>query len=170
MTTHADHHHAGRGEDAESRIAQKEQRERAEFQHELEPGMKRLPRGLGLAPRSQAGPREQLERARPVGERERAILGQAMLLGRRHLAEAPVMAVGDEDGIVSETRRPARREHEVAVDAALESLDMTVRPAQRERADEIGRARASARRALPARPRSAPSRAEIAALPAQRAE
>ena len=47
------------------------------------------------------------------------------------------MAVGQEDRVVAEAGRPARREDQLAVDPALERLDPPVRPGERQRADEM---------------------------------
>ena len=46
---------------------------------------------------------------------------------------------GDEDRVVAEAMRAARRKGESPVHAALDGLAVTVRPAERKRADEIGR-------------------------------
>ena len=80
---------------------------------------------------------EGLERPRPMRQRERAVGRNAMLLLRAHLAKSASMAVGPEDGIVAETRRAPWREHEIAVDPALERLGPAVRPGERQRADEM---------------------------------
>src|SRR5690349_3689678 len=60
-----------------------------------------------------------------------------MLGGRFDLAEGPLIAIGDEHRVIAEAVRPARRPDERAVDAALEALDRTVGPGDRQRADKV---------------------------------
>ena len=66
-------------------------------------------------------------------------MGERLLLLGRHLAEAAPVAVGDEDRVVTEPMLAERRKREGPVHAAFDGLAMTVRPAEGERADEIGR-------------------------------
>src|SRR5271163_3752275 len=58
---------------------------------------------------SEARPRERLKRAGAMGKGERAVRGQAMLLRRRHLAESPRVAVGDEHRVIAEPGGPPGR-------------------------------------------------------------
>ena len=66
-------------------------------------------------------------------------MGQRLFLLRRHFAEGACVAVGDEDRVVTEAMLAARRKRQSSIDAAFDGLAVTVRPAERERADEIGR-------------------------------
>ena len=83
-----------------------------------------------------------------------------MFLLRAHLTEGAVVSVGQEAGIVAEAERPARRKDEIAVDAALESFDMTIGPGDRQRADEPSapRPRRAARLQAPLRYAPSPGR------------
>jgi len=55
-----------------------------------------------------------------------------------HLAERDIMADGLEDRIVSEAVVPAWRPGDQSVNPSFETFDMSVRPAERKRADEMG--------------------------------
>src|SRR5262245_58253187 len=60
-----------------------------------------------------------------------------MLLLSAHLAESARVAVGQEHRVVAEAGGPARRPDQRAVDARLELLQVTVRPDDAERRDEV---------------------------------
>src|SRR5262245_17229811 len=53
---------------------------------------------------------------------------QAVFLLGGHLAEGTVETIGQEHGIVAETRAAARRPDQRAIDAPLKRLDLAVRP------------------------------------------
>src|SRR5262245_31332856 len=60
-----------------------------------------------------------------------------MLLLARHLAEGAAVAVGQEHRVVTEAPLAARRPDEGAVDPCLERLDVSVRPGDAERGNEM---------------------------------
>src|SRR3954471_3562166 len=65
-------------------------------------------------------------------------MADAVLLVRIHLAESDVVAGRHEHGIIAEAPLAAGRPDEAAVDPPFEPFAMAVRPAQSERADEMG--------------------------------
>src|SRR5262249_28980455 len=72
---------------------------------------------------------------------------QAVLLLARHLAEGAWVPVRQKHRIVAETLVAAWRPYQHTVDAALEGLNMTVRPGDAERRDEVRGTRRGRRRA-----------------------
>ena len=106
-----------------------------------------------------------------MGERERAVGRDPVLLLRAHLAERPGVTVGAKDRIVAEPGRPARREDERPIDPPFERFQRPVRPGEGENADEGGAPRRRrAERALSSRSTRAIAAAKSLPPPAQRAE
>ena len=66
-----------------------------------------------------------------------ALRREAMLFFCAHLAEGMVEAVGAEERIVAKAFIAARRPHRDAVDAALELLNVAIRPGETQRGDEM---------------------------------
>src|SRR3954453_21772412 len=69
-----------------------------------------------------------------------AVRRQPVLFLGRHLAEGAVVAVRLEQRVVTEAERAARRPDDGSVDRGLELLDMTVRPGDAQRRDEMAAA------------------------------
>src|SRR5918912_430722 len=67
-------------------------------------------------------------------------VAEAGLLGRRHLAEGPAFAVGDEDRVVAEAAGAARLGRDLALDPALVERRPAVGPGEAQDRDEGGAA------------------------------
>ena len=85
---------------------------------------------------SQTGLRQFKEGAGAVREAT-AFGGKPMFFLCAHLAECLVEAVGQEERIVAEAFIAARRPDDGAIDAAFETLDMTVGPGKAQRGNEM---------------------------------
>src|SRR3974377_1085609 len=62
---------------------------------------------------------------------------QPVFFVARHLAEGAPMSVGEEHRVVAKTPLAPRRPNQRAVDAALELLEVTVRPGDAQRRNEM---------------------------------
>src|SRR4051812_8810662 len=80
----------------------------------------------------------QLEKRAGAMRKARTLRRQPMLFLAAHLAERPVVTVGQEHRIVAEALVAARRPDQHAIDAGLEFLHMVVRPGNAQRRDEVG--------------------------------